>query len=86
LLELGAGFAGGRGFMRKGEVGTWEFGEAGMYIPGARGPVMPARRYGQVVPRERKVRRKLGILSTRISGTSGPLVNTRRQFKETYYA
>jgi len=67
----GIGFHGGAGFrgIKGGLVGSgvWEFGKASWYIPGAKGPVLPSRKYGAVIPKKKS---KLGIMGHRNGGNS----------------
>ena len=74
----GGGGAGVRlGDMRKVGSGIWEFGPAGLYVPGAEGPVRGPVGYGAVAQRKRRD----GIKGTRIAGSS---LGTTRQYVPTY--
>jgi len=44
----------GRGGAGRRVLGQWQFGAAGLYVPGARGPVRGPVGYGAVTPKVKK--------------------------------
>jgi hypothetical protein len=62
--------SGPRGIAVPKERGTWNFGSASLYLPGATGSVFKSQRYGAVPSEGKKKRKKLGITDSRIAGGS----------------